>query len=90
MGQIAPTLGLARKTSAEAKNGSEWRIATGDGFFSGEHRSRTDEKFFSALNNRTPHLALNNAALKSCVINQLAKASGMTPFLISLSAREGE
>jgi hypothetical protein len=33
MGQIAPTLGLARKTSAEAKNGSEWRIATGDGFF---------------------------------------------------------
>jgi hypothetical protein len=33
MGQIAPTLGLARKTSAEAKNDSEWRIAIGDGFF---------------------------------------------------------
>jgi hypothetical protein len=33
MGQIAPTLGLARKTSAEAKNGSEWRIATGEWFF---------------------------------------------------------
>jgi hypothetical protein len=49
MGQIAPTLGLARKTSAEAKNDSEWRIATGDGFFSGEHRSRTDEKFFRLL-----------------------------------------
>jgi hypothetical protein len=90
MGQIAPTLGLARKTSAEAKNDSEWRIAIGDGFFFWRASLPHRRKIFSALNNRTPHLALNNAALKSCVINQLAKASGMTPFLISLSAREGE
>jgi hypothetical protein len=56
MGQIAPTLGLARKTSAEAKNGSEWRIATGEWFFL-EGSVPTLPKNFLLFKNCTQHSA---------------------------------